>query len=173
MRPTETPHGRLERVLAVLVPGANPAGAVYGTITMGALLAAESGVRESYPETVGAAAVAIALYWLAHSYAELLGARLESGERLTLAMLSRALRRDWPIVRGAVAPLLALLLCWALAVNLEKGVQVAVWVAAASVVAFELLAGLYAKARPAELLLEGCVGAALGLAMVALRAILH
>ncbi|HUN79436.1 MAG TPA: hypothetical protein VMU32_10980 [Solirubrobacteraceae bacterium] len=173
MPPTETPRGRLEKVLAVLVPGANPAGAVYGTITMGALLAAESGIRESYPETVGAAAMAIALYWLAHSYAELLGARLESGERLTPPMLRRALRRDWPIVRGALAPLASLLLCWALAVNLEKGVQVAVWVAAVSVVAFELLAGLYAKARPAELLLEGCVGVAMGLAMLALRAILH
>ncbi|HVR05544.1 MAG TPA: hypothetical protein VMS02_05840 [Solirubrobacteraceae bacterium] len=166
-------HGPLERVLEVLVPGANPAGAVYGTIAIGAVLAAEGGLRETYPETLGAALVAVALYWLAHAYAELLGARIESGERLTAETLWAALRRDWTIMRGAVAPLLALSICWALALDLESGVRVAVWTAAGSLVAFELLAGLHSRARPAELLLEGCVGAAMGLGVLALRAILH
>lgn len=164
---------RTERALELLVPGANPAGAVYGTIAIGALLAAEGGLRESYLETIGAAVVAIALYWLAHSYAELLGGRIESGEHLTASALWSALRRDWTIVRGALAPLLVLLICWAADVELETGVRIAIWTVAASLVVFELLAGLHSKARPAELLLEACVGLAMGIGVLALRAILH
>jgi hypothetical protein len=162
-----------EGVLSWLVPGANPAGAVYGTIAIGALLAAEGGQRESYPETLEASVVALALYWLGHSYAELLGGRIERGGRLTARELGTALRRDWTIVRGAVAPLLALLLCWALGLRLETGVAVAVWTAAGSLVALELFAGLHARAQPAELLLEACVGVAMGVGVLALRVILH
>ena len=43
---------------------------------MGALLAAERPRSETFPETVGAAALALALVWAAHTYAALLGHRL-------------------------------------------------------------------------------------------------
>lgn len=164
---------RLARALDRLLPGRNPAGAVYGTITIGALLAAESSLRDTYPETVGAMVVALLVYWLAHSYAELLGARIEAGERLTAAGLGRALGRDWAIVRGAGAPVLALLIAWLAGAGQGTGVTVALWTCVASLLAFELIAGLRARARPAELLLELCVGAAMGLGVILLRVILH
>ncbi len=161
------------RTLDRLLPGENPAGAVYGTITIGALLAAESSLRDTYPETIAAVAVALLVYWLAHSYAELLGQRLTADERLTASGLARALGRDWAIVRGAGAPLLALLVAWAVGANQETGVTVALWTCVASLLAFELLAGLRARAQPAELALELCIGAAMGLGVILLRVILH
>ncbi len=161
------------RTLDRLLPGENPAGAVYGTITIGALLAAESSLRDTYPETVGAIVVALLVYWLAHSYAELLGQRLAAGERLTLSGLGRALGRDWAIVRGAGAPLVALLVAWAVGASQETGVTVALWTCVASLLAFELLAGLRTRAQPAELALELCIGAAMGLGVILLRVILH
>ena len=161
------------RTLDRLLPGENPAGAVYGTITIGALLAAESSLRDTYPETVGAIVVALLVYWLAHSYAELLGQRLTAGERLTVSGLGRALGRDWAIVRGAGAPLLALLIAWTVGANQETGVTVALWTCVASLLAFELLAGLRARAQPAELALKLCIGAAMGLGVILLRVILH
>jgi hypothetical protein len=156
-----------------LLPGANPAGAVYGTITIGALLAAESSLRDTYPETVGAVAVALLVYWLAHSYAELLGYRLAAHRRLTVGELAWALGRDWAIVRGAGAPLLTLLVAWATGASVDTGVTVGLWTCVASLLAFELLAGLRARAQPAELALELCVGAAMGLGVILLRVILH
>ena len=120
--------GTLDRLL----PGENPAGAVYGTITVGALLAAESSLRDTYPETIGAVVVALLVYWLAHSYAELLGQRLAAGERLTVSGLGRALGRDWAIVRGAGAPVLALLVAWAVGASQETGVTVGLWTCVAS-----------------------------------------
>jgi hypothetical protein len=162
-----------KRALEWVLPGENPAGTVYGTITLGALLAAEDGLHDTYAETVGSVVLALLLYWLAHSYAELLGQRLATGGRLTARALGQALGRDWAIVRGTAAPLLALVASWAVGADQQTAVTVALWTCAASLVAFELLAGLRARARPGELALEVCVGAAMGLGVIALRAILH
>src|ERR1035441_8833725 len=46
----------------------NPGRLVYGTIAVGALLAAESARQETYVETVFAVAITLLLYWLAHSF---------------------------------------------------------------------------------------------------------
>jgi hypothetical protein len=156
-----------------LLPATNPAGVIYGMIAIGALLAAESGLRDTYLETIGSAALALALYWLAHSYADLLGQRLERRERLTAAALGRTLLHDWAIMRGGAPPLLALLISWAAGASQETAVTAALWTTVASLLTYELAAGLRARSRPAELLLEGLVGAAMGLGILALRVILH
>ncbi len=166
-------QSRGERLLEWLLPGVNPAGAIYGMIVIGALLAAESSLHDTYLETVGSAVLALALYWLAHAYANLLGQRIDTRERLTAAALGRSLLHDWAIMRGGGGPLLALLICWVVGASQETAVTVAVWTTVGSLLAFELLAGLRARSRPAELLLEGCVGAAMGLGVLALRVILH
>jgi hypothetical protein len=163
----------LRRAVDWILPEDNPAGVVFGVITIGALLAAESGLHDTYPETVGSAAVAIGLYWLAHTYADLLGRRLTTHERLTMSGLLRALAHEWAIVRGAGLPLLALVGAWVAGATQETAVSIAVWTCAGSLVVFELLAGVRARSNPAELVLEGCVGTAMGLAILALRAILH
>ncbi len=146
---------------------------MYGTIAIGALLAAEDGLRETYPETVFSAVLALVLYWFAHSYSDLLGNRLATGERLSVSALGRTFVRDWAIVRGAGAPLIALLIAWAAGAEQTTAVTAALWTCVGSLLALELLAGLRARARPWELVLEGCIGAALGLGVLALRAILH
>jgi len=76
-------------------------------------------------------------------------------------------------VRGAGAPLLALLVAWAVGASQETGVTVALWTCVASLLAFELLAGLRARAQPAELALELCIGATMGFGVILLRVILH
>jgi hypothetical protein len=146
---------------------------VYGVIVIGALLAAESGRHETYPDTVASAIIAASLYWLAHAYASALGRRLITHERLTARTLSRALIRDWAIVRGAAIPLLALVVAWAAGAAQETAVTAALWCAVTSVIAFELLAGLRSRATPSELALEVGVGVAIGLAILALKVLLH
>jgi hypothetical protein len=174
VRPTaEDRAERREQLIGWLVPDTNPAGTIYGLIAVGALLAAESGLHDTYPETIGSATIALAMYWIAHAYADVLGQRLETRERLTAATLGRNLLHDWAIMRGASPPLLALLLAWALGAGQETAVTAALWTTVVSLLVYELLAGLRARARPAELLLEGCVGAVMGLGVLALRVILH
>jgi hypothetical protein len=156
-----------------LVPADNAAGVVYGVITVGALMAAESGRHESYLDAFASALFATLLYWLAHSYADLLGSRLETGEGLTAASLGRALIHDWAIVRGAAIPLLALVIAWAVGASREAGVTAALRTAVVAVVVFELLAGLRAKSTLRELLLKGAVGVTMGLVILAVKGILR
>lgn len=151
----------------------NPERVVYGVILIGALLAAESGLHDSYPDTIGSAVIALGIYWLAHSYATVLGRRLAAAERLTARSLGRALAHEWAIVRGASIPLVPLLVAWAVGAPHATAVTVAVWTAVASILAFELLAGLTARATTSEIALEASVGVAMGVAILALKALAH
>jgi hypothetical protein len=155
------------------VPGENPSGVIYGMIVIGALLAAESGRHETYLDTVGSALIATGLYWLAHAYASVLGRRLVAHERLTASALQRALVHDWALVRGAAIPLLVLLIAWAAGAAQDTAVTAALWSAVAGLVAFELLAGIRSRASAGELTLEVSVGLTMGLAILALKALLH
>jgi len=163
----------LDRTVDWLLPERNPARLIYGVLAIGAVLAAESGSHESYLDTASSAVIAILLYWLAHAYADVLGHRLQTHARLSLAVLGRALRDEAAILTGAVPALLALLLCWVFGVALATGVEAALWTTVASLLAFELLAGLRAKSTPRELVFEAGVGVTMGLAIIALKVVLH
>ena len=163
----------MRRLLEWLVPEENPAGVIYGLLVIGGLLAAESGTHESYLDTVISAVIAPALYWLAHAYATILGRRLEGTERLTLPALVRALGHDWSLIRGAAIPLLALLVAWGAQASQETGVNAALWTTVASLVLFELIAGIRAHSTASELTLEVLGGMAMGLGILALKVVLH
>jgi hypothetical protein len=167
------PARRRTDPLGWIVPGRNPAGVVYGTVTAGALLAAEGGLRETYPETVGSLAIAVVLYWFAHSYADVLGLRLSKRGTLSWAELWHTFVQDWSIVRGAAAPILAVLVAWAAGASQASAVTAGVWAAVASLIAFELAASVRSKAKAPEMVLQVSAGVTLGLGILALRALLH
>jgi hypothetical protein len=171
--PESGPRERARKVAERILPSENPAGVVYGVIVIGALLAAESDRHESYADAIASALIATALYWLAHGYTTVLGGRLGEGARLTWGALSRALVHDGAIVRGAAIPLLALVVCWAVGVTQQTGVTAAVWSAAGTLILFELSAGVRSHAAPGELAIEVGVGATMGLAILALKVVLH
>ena len=162
-----------DRAIGWIEPDHNPAGVVYGTLIVGAVLAAESVRRETLLATLGATALALVLYWLAHSYAATLGDRLDNHVPLTAAGLARSLAKDRAIVRGASVPILALLLASAFGASLATAVLVAVWTSAGTVVALEVIAALRAQLRGRELFVQVGAGAAMGLAVIGVRAGLH
>jgi hypothetical protein len=151
----------------------NPTGVVYGTILIGALIAGESGAHDGYLDMIASTALALGIFWLAHSYSTILGRRLARQEHLTAGALARALGHEWSIVRGAAIPLLTLLIAWAAGASETTGVDAAVWAAIASLVVFELFAGLRARSTPREFVLEAAVGATMGLAILVLKFVAH
>ncbi|MGA7705289.1 MAG: hypothetical protein WB998_10385 [Solirubrobacteraceae bacterium] len=161
------------RIAGWVVPEHYPAGVVYGLITVGALLAAESGLKDTYPETIGSAIVAMTLYWFAHAYADVLGLRLAEQRRVSWAELWHTFVQDWSIVRGAALPLLALVVAWAAGASQTTAVTLGVWAVVASLIAFELAAGVRSKSKPIELAFDVSAGTALGLGILVLRALLH
>lgn len=151
----------------------NTGGLVYGTVTVGALLAAESATHETYGETVGAVAIALLIYWLAHAYSEFTEHRLEHGEPLRLQTLRRTLAHELTIIVGAAVPLLALLICWLAGATLGSAVTVAIWTSVVVIVAVEVTAGVRAELTGRELMTQIAFGALFGLLVVALRLVLH
>jgi hypothetical protein len=171
--PERQPRGWLEHLAGWIAPEENPSGVVYGIIVIGALLAAESARHETYVDTLSSTVIAAALYWLAHAYAGVLGRRLGTGERLSAQALWRGLKRDRGILRGAALPLLALVAAWIAGAALRSAVTAALWSTVASLIAFELLAGIRSRASSRELALQVSVGAAMGVAILALKIVLH
>jgi hypothetical protein len=152
---------------------ANPAGLIYGTISVAALLAAESARQETYPRTVGAVAITILLYWLAHSYSEFTGERVKEQVAFTYGDMLATARHEMTVVIGAAGPLVVLILLWVFGASLGAAVSAAIWTSAGIVVVLEIVIGVRAELTGRELVRQTVVGAILGLLVIALRVLLH
>jgi hypothetical protein len=151
----------------------NVGSAVYGLITVGALLAAESALHETYGETEVAAILTLLAYWLAWGYADFTSRRLRAGRALTLSAFRDAMWRELPILAGGAVPLLTVAICWAAGVSLGTGIDAGLYTTAVTLVVIEVVAGLRAKLSGRELVVQVAVGAALGLLVLAAKLALH
>jgi hypothetical protein len=157
----------------------NAQGAVYGTIMIGVLLAAEDARHEGYPATIESAAVVLVLFWLTHCYAHILGVRLQKREPLNAHLLWRTCIYEMPVIEGALIPVVALLGAWAAGLAVGGGVTAALWAAAATIVVLEVAAGwrsrtqAFLRVRAADHLAQAGIGAVMGLALIALKLLLH
>jgi membrane protein YqaA with SNARE-associated domain len=151
----------------------NVARLVYGTVVVGGLLAAESPERETYAETLASVGIALLVYWLAHSYAEVTARRIEERGRLTITGLLSSMRNEVWILIGAAVPALPLLIWWIAGETLSDAVTAAVWTSAGMVVVYEVVAGLRAELSAKEMLPQIAIGAMLGVLVIALKLVLH
>jgi hypothetical protein len=153
--------------------GTSPGRFVYGTIALGALLAAESARQETYAKTIAAVAVTIVLYWLALSYSEFAGDRLGGGEPFRIAGFVTAAKRELGVLSGALVPFVVLLVWGAVGATLTAAVAAASWTCAIVIVATEVAIGTRAGLEGRELVTQTGCGVLLGLLVVALRILLH
>lgn len=151
----------------------NAGSAIYGTIAVGALLAAESVRRETYAKNIVAVVITLLLYWLAHSYADLAAERLRSGAHLTVGRLVRTMLDELPMLAGATIPLVTLLICWAAGTRLSAAVIAALWTSAAIVVLIELTAGVRGHLAARQFIAQALIGALLGSLVIFLKVVLH
>src|SRR5580704_15337901 len=125
-RPSRVGIGGLATAISRWVePEDNPAGVIYGTIAVGAVLAAESTRRETFPDTIEATVLILVLYWVAHSYANVVGDRLKTRETLSPGLLWRAFLHEGAIVKGAAIPIAVLGVLGAGGVSLQSAVTAA------------------------------------------------
>ncbi len=157
----------------IIEPEENPGDAVYGTITAGALLAAEAGRRESLLDAVGAVVLAMALYWVAHAYADALGERLAGGRRLSVTQLGRHLVTASTFLRGGAIPIIVLLVSRASGAPTGTAVLAGLVAAAGTLLVLETISAARQRLNRTELLLQVSVGALLGAGVLAVRVVLH
>ncbi len=163
--------GRIRRTIQWIARTAvaNAGGAVYGLMMVGIMLAAEDARRVGYPATIEAATVVLVLYWLTSFYAHTLGVRLQRGEALDWRIMWRGCVYELPILEGALVPFLVLIIAWAAGLPVARGVKMALWAAAATVVVLEVVAGWRTRRRWQEIVIQAGVGAAMGMALIAVK----
>jgi len=148
------------------------AGAIYGTITAAAVIAAGAGHLP--PGRLLAATVAtLAVFWLAHVYAQALSHHLRAGTRMRWATITAAMAEERPMLEGP-APSLVLLLLGLLGVLREEAaVRLALWAGVAQLVIWGVA---YARRQgwswPAAMV-AGTVNGTFGVAIVLLEVLLH
>ena len=148
--------------------------AIYGTILSTALIAAYSEDTGSDPWQIAVAVLVAALvFWLAHAYADVLARGLALRERASWARARTELGREWPMVTGAILPILPLLLA-PLGVLSDYGAENAAIITGVGLLG---LIGIGIAWRRGEGLAgmafngAGCV--LFGIVVVALKAIVH
>ena len=155
-------------------PTRNPAGAVYGTVIAGSVIAAESAGGVDLLRLSTAVVVTLVVYWAAHVYAELVGLRVASPRRLTRAQVTGLLREESTIVTASFGPLAVILLS---AVLLGAADQTAVLIGMCSIVVllvgWALLAGRHSRMHGRELALYTGLSTVVGCAVVLLKVALH
>lgn len=151
----------------------NPARFVYGTIVAGALLAAEGAHPADYQTTVSSVVIALIVYWLAHTYADLAGERLVTGMQLTLKGVGKSALSELPILMGSAVPLGVLVVMWIAGASLRNAISWAVYSSAGMMVVVELIAGFRSGLRGWALAGQVAFGVLLGLFVIALKILLH
>lgn len=169
--------GRGRRTVATILrwvdPEDNPSGVVYGTIAVGAVLAAEAPRRETFRSTLEATLVALVLYWFAHTYATLVGRRFEGRHGLTARQVGRALVHEWAIVKGAATPIAVLVACRLAGVGLDATVNAALWTSAGVLALFEVVAAWRGSGSLVRRAAEASLGFVLGGGLLLLHLLLH
>lgn len=166
-------RGAARGVLRWVDPEENPTGVVYGTIAVGAVLAAEAPRRETFASTLEATLLTLVLYWFAHTYARVVGRRVDGVERLTAGDVGRALVHEWAIVKGAMAPVAVLVLCWLSGLRLDTSVNAALWASAGLLASFELLAAARGGGSALRRSGEVALGILFGGGLLLLHLLLH
>ncbi|MFD8939233.1 hypothetical protein ACFV0R_28955 [Streptomyces sp. NPDC059578] len=112
------------------------------------------------------------VFWAAHVFARLFGARIAEG-----TLRGRAIRQDlvaeWPIVKAAVPPALAVAVSPLLGLGPEGTLWLALCVTIAGQVGWATLAAFRANATRRLMLVAGAANLLLGLLIVLLKVALH
>ncbi len=150
-----------------------PAPFVYGALIIGAVLDAESQKQETFAETVSGMIITVLLLWLAHTYAQVIGQRLEKGEHLSLGLVRSKMAHEVAILTGAALPLLVVVIWWAAGGHLGSALSAGVYTAAVTIVVVEVAAAVRTGLSGTALVLQAGIGVILGLGILGLKLIYH
>lgn len=169
-QPARESRGLLAVFAQWVQPSEHPSAVVFGNVTVAAICAIESTrphVRSR--EVVAAVFGTMLVYWMAHAYSEVASMRLGRRAPWSLAIVREGLADEWPLLRGASLPLIAMLLALAFGANGEGCAGAGFWTALAALVLFEA----YAARRAGEGWLGVAVGAGVGLALALVLVLLR
>lgn len=150
--------------------GGDAASAIYGTILAGSVLVAVGGGPGVRLVAVVATGI---VFWLAHAHVALMRRVVRRGEHVHVDEVRRALAEEWPLVQAGVTPAAPLVLAWLGVVSTATAVSLGLALCLVGLVAWGIAIARAARLGPRQTAIAVGVNLALGLALVALKAILH
>ncbi|GAA3291147.1 hypothetical protein [Streptomyces cinereospinus] len=144
-------------------------GGVYGSM-LAASVVVGAGALGAYPRVELAVLLLLTggVFWVAHVYAQLFGARLAQqplGRRVTWQVC----RDEWPIVKAAVPPAVAVAISPLLGLGVQGAGWLALCVAVAGQVGWSVAAARRAGAGPRMMAAAAAVNLVTGLLIVAFK----
>ncbi|MFE0516791.1 hypothetical protein [Streptomyces sp. NPDC058964] len=159
-------------------PGARPraradyTGGVYGSM-LAASVVAGAGILGSFPrvELVVLLLLTGVAFWIAHVHAELFGERL-AHKALDRRTVLSVCREEWPIVKAAVPPAVAVAVSGLLGLGVQGAIWLSLAVAVAGQVGWSVAAARRAGASWRQSAATAAVNLVLGLAIISFKLVL-
>ncbi|MFF1719170.1 hypothetical protein [Streptomyces sviceus] len=147
-------------------------GGVYGSM-LAASVVIGAGTLGSFPrlELVVLLLVTGVAFWIAHVHAQLFGARLAQ-QPLDRRVVLHACREEWPIVKAAVPPAVAVAVSPLLGLDVQGAMWLALSVAVAGQVAWSVAAARRARATWRLVAVTASVNLLLGLLIISFKVFL-
>ncbi len=157
----------------LILPTGDPANAIYGTILVAAVVAAEDPQQTQSYEIALTVAVTVVVFWLAHGYARVISSRLSTGAGLSLGEVRAALAEHWPIVQAAVPPMAVLAIAAGEGATVEGAQQAALWTSVVLLGIWSTVAGRASQLVGWRLVCYAGSSAVLGFLMIILEVLIH
>ncbi len=167
------PRWRRGIVRWLILATGDPANAIYGTILVAAVVAAEDPDHTESYEIALTVAVTVMVFWLAHGYSRVVSGRLSTGTKPSLGEVRAALAEHWPIVQAAVPPMAALGIAVAEGASVVGAQDAALGTSVVLLAIWGTVAGRACRLTGWRLVVYACSSAALGLVMIVLEVIIH
>jgi hypothetical protein len=160
----------LRTIVAYITPTRDASGVIYGTlVTAGTILGASEGAHDVVEVALTVVAT-LALYWIAHAYAEVVGHADVVAPSWPVA--ARELAVESRMVGACVLPLAILLLADLLGSGFAAATTIALWSTVGLLFIWGLLAARRAHLSRVWAVASGLLYTALGLAIVLLKIVL-
>jgi hypothetical protein len=147
--------------------------AVYGSIMVAALVGTMFETQVGARTMTLSLASSVVVFWVAHAWSEILGARVEQGRLFDRSRILAIASSEWPLVEAGVLPTILLALAWAGLYSRHAGAVLALTAAVLQLVAWGILAGHRSEPRWGGAILIGLFDGFLGLTIVALEIAVH
>jgi hypothetical protein len=161
-------HHRLERVALA----SRISAAIYGLIVSGAVMAA-AGEHGSVRDVAITVFLTVLIYWLAESYADVLGEQIAEERKATWSRSRELLRQGWPLVEASYVPLVVLLFAWAVGLSTTGAITAALVTNALLLIALGWIASAQSNRSVPARAASAALAGAFGMAMIAIKTLLH
>ena len=167
-RPPPQPHG-----LWRLLPRENLSASVYGTILVSSVIVGLAGTDLTAGAMMAALAVTALVFALAHAWSRALARAADHRQALSVGHVLDGIRHEWPMVEAVTPALIALGLAALEVYSESTGLWIAITANTVLLFAWGAILRHRAAGSALQFIAAGLTTAMLGVALVALKAIVH